>query len=136
MQEKFLPIGTVCLLKGGKKKVMITGYLPIPNEQKDVMYDYSACIFPEGILSSEQTAVFNHDQIQEICYMGFNNDEFLNFNNKITEALKKNTKLPSLTKTDNNSTATQGSDGVIQAPTITPVANENKIDVLDVNIDE
>ena len=26
MQEKFLPIGSVVLLKGGTKKVMITGY--------------------------------------------------------------------------------------------------------------
>ncbi|MBO5120749.1 MAG: DUF4176 domain-containing protein, partial [Bacilli bacterium] len=31
MPEKFLPIGTVVLLKNGKKEVMITSYCIFPN---------------------------------------------------------------------------------------------------------
>ena len=31
MPEKFLPIGTVVLLNGGKKEVMITSYCIFPN---------------------------------------------------------------------------------------------------------
>ncbi len=26
MEEKYLPVGTVCMLKGGKKRVMVIGY--------------------------------------------------------------------------------------------------------------
>ena len=34
MEEKFLPIGTVVLLKGGKKEVMITSYCIFPNNSE------------------------------------------------------------------------------------------------------
>ena len=33
MKEKFLPIGTVVLLKNGTKKIMITGYLPVSKDE-------------------------------------------------------------------------------------------------------
>ena len=47
--DKFLTIGSVVMLKGGDKRAMITGYLPIPNNSgKLEMFDYIGCIFPEG----------------------------------------------------------------------------------------
>lgn len=87
MEAKYLPIGSVVLLEGGTKKVMITGFLPMqsdsPNEK---IYDYSGCLFPEGLLSSDQTAVFDHSQIKEICFIGFKNEESISFNEAIKEA--------------------------------------------------
>lgn len=83
MKEKFLPIGTIVLLKDGQKKIMITGYLPVSKNK--TVYDYSACLFPEGIISSSQTAVFNHDQIAEIIQEGYSNEE----TTKFVEALKQ-----------------------------------------------
>ena len=67
MKEKYLPLGTVCMLKGGEKSLMIIGYCP--QAEKDgavVQYDYVGCLYPEGIVSSEQNLVFNHDQIVKI----------------------------------------------------------------------
>ena len=32
---KYLPIGTVVMLKGGKKRVMITGFCSMPNEENN-----------------------------------------------------------------------------------------------------
>lgn len=90
MQEKFLPIGTVVMLKEAKKSIMITGYLVTPNNNESIVYDYCGCLFPEGIISSEQTLVFNHDQIGIIMYKGFENDEQRNLNN-----LLKDTQTPS-----------------------------------------
>ena len=62
MKERFLPIGTVVLLKNGKKEVMITSYCIFPNNVelkngKEVkpekkIYEYGGCIYPEGILDS------------------------------------------------------------------------------------
>ena len=84
MEEKYLPIGTVVLLKNGTKPVMITGYLPMPSESNDTtMYDYSACMFPEGLLSSDQNAVFNHEQIDRIMYKGFQNEDSIEFLNEV-----------------------------------------------------
>ncbi len=75
MKEKYLPIGTVVLLTNGTKKVMITGYLPIDVEADNKMYDYTGCLFPEGIIIDSETLAFNHDQIQEIIFEGLNNEE-------------------------------------------------------------
>ena len=38
IKEKYLPIGTVCMLKNGKKRVMITGFCTIPEDDKTKMY--------------------------------------------------------------------------------------------------
>ena len=37
--EKYLPIGSVVMLKGGTKRVMITGFCTVPNEDKEKVYD-------------------------------------------------------------------------------------------------
>ncbi len=73
--EKYLPIGTVVMLKGGSKRVMITGFCSMATEDQSKMFDYAGCMFPEGFLSSDQTALFNHDQIERIYHMGLIDDE-------------------------------------------------------------
>ena len=73
--EKYLPIGTVVMLKGGTKRVMITGFCSMAAEDEGVMYDYSGCMYPEGFLSSDQTALFNHDQIDKVYHVGLVDDE-------------------------------------------------------------
>ena len=84
MKERFLPIGTVVLLKGAKKELMITSYCVFPTgtefkngeevkaEQK--MYEYGGCPYPEGILDSNAINAFNHDQIDKILHMGYETD--------------------------------------------------------------
>ena len=81
MKDKFLPIGTVLLLKGGKKEVMITSYCIFPNnteikngqEVKPLkkMYEYGGCIYPEGILDSNMVCAFDHNQIEKVCHLGY-----------------------------------------------------------------
>lgn len=82
MNEKFLPIGTVVLLKDGEKKIMITSYLVFPSEVKDgmVMYDYGGCIFPEGILDSKYFIGFNHVDIEKVIHLGLIDEEQKNLN--------------------------------------------------------
>lgn len=79
IEAKYLPIGTVVLLKGGTRKVMITGFCAVTDVKKNKVFDYRGCPFPEGVLESSGVALFDHDQIQEICHMGFKNDESINF---------------------------------------------------------
>jgi hypothetical protein len=87
MIEKFLPIGSVVLLKEGKKMLMITGYCVVDKEHQGAMYDYSGVIYPEGMLSSKQNLLFNHDQISHIIYLGLISQEFRNFENQLKNAL-------------------------------------------------
>ena len=81
--DKYLPIGTVVLLEGGNKRLMITGYKAIDNETSKV-YDYVGCAFPEGILATDENFLFNHDSIYQIHLSGMENDEeFLAFQNRL-----------------------------------------------------
>ncbi len=79
IKEKYLPLGTVCLLKGATKRVMITGFFSMAADDKEKIYDYSGCMFPEGFLSSEQTALFNHEQIERVDYLGLVDEEVEKF---------------------------------------------------------
>ena len=82
--EKFLPIGTVVLLKGGKRELMINSYCIMPageaydkNGKVDVagqFFDYGACFYPEGMVKSDQLFAFNHEQIDRICFKGYETD--------------------------------------------------------------
>lgn len=72
--EKFLPVGTVAMLKGGSKRVMITGFCAVDENNKGKIWDYSGCMYPEGFLSSNQTCLFEHDQIDKVYHMGLSDD--------------------------------------------------------------
>ena len=83
MKEKYWPIGTVVLLKGGKKRAMITGFCSVAQENQDKIYDYSGCVYPEGYLSSNQVCLFDHDQIEKIFFVGFEDEEEKSFKEKL-----------------------------------------------------
>lgn len=74
MKKELLPIGTVVLLEGGTKKVMITGYSSKKVDEEKV-YDYNGCIFPEGFMENVYL-LFDREQIIEIFYKGLENDEY------------------------------------------------------------
>ena len=97
MREKFLPIGTVVLLKGGRKRAMITGFCSVAQENQEKIYDYSGCVYPEGYLSSNQVCLFDHDQIDKIFFLGFEDDEEKVFKDKLN-------KIVSLIEHDNGNT--------------------------------
>ena len=86
-KEKYLPIGTVVLLKDAKKRVMITGFAAKGKETGDKMFDYMGCLYPEGVISSEQNLLFNHEQIDKIFYIGYIDEEWKNIEVKLKEVV-------------------------------------------------
>lgn len=87
--DKYLPLGTVVLLKGGTKRAMITGFCSIAKENPNKIYDYTGCLYPEGVLSSEQSLLFDHNQIDKIYHIGLVDDEEKNFKLKLQEAMNQ-----------------------------------------------
>ncbi len=85
--KDFLPIGTVIMIKGGTKKVMIIGYCPVTPDNKQ--FDYSGCMWPEGSLSSDKTLMFNHDQIEFVYYKGLSDGEQQAFIMQLNSMLDK-----------------------------------------------
>lgn len=78
MQRNLLPIGSVVLLKGGEKRIMICGRIQTKSGE-DIIYDYSACYYPEGIIDSKHMFFFNNDAIEKIFFIGFQDQEELSF---------------------------------------------------------
>lgn len=72
--QKYLPIGTVVLLKDGEKRLMITGFC-VRSKKEDQEYDYCGVIYPEGVISATQSFLFNHKQIVKIFHLGLYKDE-------------------------------------------------------------
>lgn len=88
MQE-LLPIGSVVLLKDGVKKIMVTGYMAMDQDIPEKIYDYSGCIYPEGLLSSDQTLLFYHDQINQVFFEGYRGEEYALFQEQLKEVQKR-----------------------------------------------
>lgn len=79
-KNKYLPIGTVVLLKHAIKRVMIIGFKTKPNqdnnsESNEDEFDYVGCIYPEGMVKNIPTMLFNHEQISKIYHLGLEDDE-------------------------------------------------------------
>lgn len=89
MSNKFLPIGSVVLLKDATKKLMITGFCMADKNNNQQKYDYCGCLFPEGIMDTDKMALFNHQQIDKIFYLGYSNEEEIKFKNTLIAVLNK-----------------------------------------------
>ena len=86
MNKKFFPIGTVVLLEGGEKRLMIYGILPV-NGEDGITYDYIGCLYPEGFIDNEHNFLFNNEDIKDIEYLGYVDLEQQEFRAKIADML-------------------------------------------------
>ena len=83
--NEYLPIGSVVLLKGAIRKAMIIGIIQSTKAEDGVIkeHDYIAVMFPEGFLNTETMFMFNHDQITDVVYRGYENPERAEFLQKL-----------------------------------------------------
>ena len=87
MLQGILPIGTVVLLKNATKRLMIIGVCQ--KNREDVIWDYSAVIYPEGYMSADKTIMINNEDIDKIYAMGYQDAEQFNFKAEIDAAMEK-----------------------------------------------
>ncbi|HAB67438.1 MAG TPA: hypothetical protein DCE23_08735 [Firmicutes bacterium] len=85
IRNKYLPVGSVVLLQNGTKRVMINGFCTMDASKPDKVYDYSGVLFPEGSLSSDQTLLFDHNQIVRIDHIGLEDQEEKEFKAKLIQ---------------------------------------------------
>ncbi len=88
--KELLPIGSVVLLEGGKKKLMIYGRKQLQKGTATV-WDYIGCIYPEGNINEDFTFLFNHKNIKEVYFDGYRNEEEDNFQKILREAIEEGT---------------------------------------------
>lgn len=80
--NKYLPIGTIVLLNNGNKKIMIYGRKQI-HAQSGIMFDYVACFYPEGNIDEKYTFLFNNEDIREVVFRGYEDEDEVEFNDKL-----------------------------------------------------
>lgn len=69
-----LPIGSVVMLRNGKKRVMIFGVKQTDtNTNKE--YDYISVLYPEGNMGETGQFLFNHSDIDEVYFRGCEDEE-------------------------------------------------------------
>lgn len=73
--RQLLPIGSVVLLKDGKKRVMIFGIRQSDAQNPEKEYDYVSVIYPEGNLGAQYQFMFNHEDIVRVDFRGFEDEE-------------------------------------------------------------
>jgi hypothetical protein len=82
-----LPLGSIVLLQNGEKKIMIYGRKQIEAKTQKV-YDYVACLNPEGNINEEYCYLFNHEDIKEIIFRGYSDvdeETYLSYLETLTE---------------------------------------------------
>ena len=81
--KTILPIGSVVLLEKGKKRLLISGYMPVMKKENRV-YDYCGILYPEGMVDDE-VFFFNHSDIKDVIHEGYKDSEYDSFMERIED---------------------------------------------------
>ena len=80
--RELLPIGSVVLLKEGKKKAMIFG-IKQTDKASGKEYDYIGVVYPEGNLGEQLQFFFQHKNIDQVFFRGYEDEERNSFIEKL-----------------------------------------------------
>lgn len=83
--SELLPIGSVVLLSGAEKRLMIFG-VGQTDVTNDISYDYIGVVYPEGNMGTETQFLFNHKDIVQVCFRGFEDEERDDFIGRLQSA--------------------------------------------------
>lgn len=85
-----LPIGSIVYLSEGNQKIMILNKGPLVEQQGEkVFFDYTGALYPQG-LDPEQVYYFNDEDIDEIVFEGFKDEEEQRFETLYKQWMEKN----------------------------------------------
>ncbi|GAB6259507.1 MULTISPECIES: DUF4176 domain-containing protein [Peribacillus] len=71
--NELLPIGTIVLLDIFSQPLMVYGRMQ-QQAEKDSVWEYVACPYPQGHISDESNVFFNHEQIKQVIFKGFESE--------------------------------------------------------------
>lgn len=100
-REKYIPLGSVVRLKDANASVMVTGYAAVDEDEETKVYDYAGCQYPEGVIDQDELLLFNHSQIEQIIYVGYEGEEYKKYIKEVEIAVK-DYEQSKMTKTSND----------------------------------
>lgn len=81
--KDLLPIGSIVRLHDGEKRLMIIGIMQSDASGNGKEYDYLGILYPEGHIGDQFQYLFNQEDIEEVIFRGFEDDERVEFLNKL-----------------------------------------------------
>ena len=81
-EKTFLPLGSIVILKGALKKLMIVNRA---NLVKDQYFDYGAILYPEGMIDGN-LAYFSNDDIFKVISKAYTDDDDTLMVEQLTQA--------------------------------------------------
>ena len=97
MESKaLLPPGSVVKLHETEKEIMIMGFYPEYGTEGEVRTtkDYVGVMYPEGFISAEMFAVFNREDIAEVVFEGYRDNEWGDFQERLSIIMDRGIKEP------------------------------------------
>ena len=88
----WLALGSVVTLHGGSRRVMVVGRVQ-RDAHTGIVYDYSGCPWPQGMVDSSHLIVFNRDDVAQVHGGGFV-DEQESAWSRILDELKRRAAQP------------------------------------------
>lgn len=86
--KQYLPLGSVVTLKEGEKKLMICGRIQREILSREI-YDYCACLYPEGMIDSKSVYLFDQEDIGHVYHIGLQDQEEFSFRDQMEKQLEK-----------------------------------------------
>lgn len=72
---EYLPLGSVVVLKGGIKKIIIIARgLGVKIGDETVFFDYGGCMYPEGMIG-DSIMYFQHEDIMKTVFEGYSDED-------------------------------------------------------------
>ena len=93
--KELLPLGSIVYLEEGTQKLVIVGRGAIfedPETGEQVFADYMVVLYPAG-LQTNSTLFFQHENIDEVVFEGYHDDEEDRFL-KVYHEWEENLKIP------------------------------------------
>lgn len=74
-----LPIGSIVTLDDFEQKLMIFGILQSNGLEESDQYDYIGVPYPMGNMGPGNQFLFQHDDIDEVIHIGYEDEEYTDF---------------------------------------------------------
>lgn len=88
--KELLPIGSIVQLKGGQHKLMVCGIKQTDTEQEQE-FDYISVLYPEGCMNELGKYLFDHSDIEQVFFRGFEDEERAEFVKKLDQFYARRT---------------------------------------------
>lgn len=74
-ETTMLPLGSIIILKGNTKKMMIISrVIAVPVKGNIYRFDYGACLYPEGLVG-DSLIYFNDEDIFKVVQEGYSDED-------------------------------------------------------------